>query len=112
MRRCCKGAGVERFSAGHHGGVADYRFETVWRMVADPADAWSLLADGESWPLWWPSVRRVDELTAGAAGGLGRRLRYHFATRLPYTLTFDAQLVDVDEPTRLVAVASGELAGT
>jgi Polyketide cyclase / dehydrase and lipid transport len=92
--------------------MADYRFETTWRLTANQADAWALLVDGEGWPRWWPSVRQVEQLSPGSDGGVGRRLRYHFATRLPYTLTFEAQLVEVTEPTRLVAEASGELVGT
>jgi hypothetical protein len=92
--------------------MADYRFETTWRLVASESDAWDLLVDGEGWPRWWASVRRVEELSPGSGAGVGRRLRYHFGTRLPYTLTFDAELVEVTEPTRLVAAASGELVGT
>jgi uncharacterized protein YndB with AHSA1/START domain len=92
--------------------VTDYRFETRWRLPASRQDAWALLFDGEGWPRWWPSVREVDVLAPGAADGVGRRLRYHFRTRLPYTLTFEAQLVDVAEPERLVARADGELSGT
>jgi hypothetical protein len=92
--------------------MADYRFETTWRLRASQAQAWALLSDGEGWPAWWPSVRRVEVLAEGAPGGVGRRLRYHFATRLPYTLTFDARMVEAVEPSRLVAVAEGELAGT
>lgn len=100
------------FVRGHHGGVAEYQFETTWRLATSAADAWAVLFDGEGWPKWWPSVRQVEQLTHGAPDGQGRRLRYHFTTRLPYTLTFEAQLVEVSEPSRLVAVASGELAGT
>ena len=92
--------------------MADYRFETTWRLRAHQDDAWALLADADTWPTWWPSVRKVEELAPGTRDGTGRRLRYHFSTRLPYTLTFEAQLVEVVEPSRLVAVASGELAGT
>ena len=92
--------------------MTDYRFETTWRLPANRQDAWDVLYDGEGWPLWWPSVRRVEVLAAGGADGVGRRLRYHFSTRLPYTLTFEAELVEVYEPTRLVARADGELAGT
>lgn len=111
---CISGAGAlsKGFVRGQHGGMAEYRFETTWRLATTAADAWAVLVDGENWPKWWPSVREVAQLTPGAPDGLGRRLRYHFATRLPYTLTFDAELVEMREPTRLVAVASGELDGT
>jgi len=98
--------------SGDHEHVAEYRFETTWRVPTDQAAAWSVLSDGEGWPSWWPSVQRVEVLTEGEPGGVGRRLRYHFGTRLPYTLTFDARMVEVVEPIRLVAVAEGELAGT
>lgn len=96
----------------HHGSVVDYRFETTWRLPVSQEDAWALLVDGEGWPRWWPSVRQVERLSGGSPDGLGRRFRFHFSTRLPYTLTFEAELVEVVEPTRLVAVATGELAGT
>lgn len=91
--------------------MADYRFETSWRLPASQSEAWAVLSDGEAWSEWWPSVRRVERLTDGAPNGVGRLLRYHFGTRLPYTLTFEARLVEVTEPSRLVAAAEGELAG-
>lgn len=94
------------------GSVADYRFQTTWRLPASQQDAWTLLYDGEGWPRWWPSVRKVELLEPGSPDGLGRLLRFHFSTRLPYTLTFEARLVEVAKPTRLVAAANGELAGT
>ena len=92
--------------------MADYRFETTWRLPAGRSEAWALLSDGEGWPTWWPSVRRVEVLTEGAPGGVDRRLRYSFSTRLPYTLTFEARMVEVVKPSRLVAAAEGELTGT
>lgn len=92
--------------------MAEYRFETTWRLPAQREDAWAVLADAEGWPRWWPSVRRVERLTPGAPDGVGRVLRFHFATRLPYTLTFTARMVEVVEPVGMVAAAEGELAGT
>jgi hypothetical protein len=91
--------------------VTDYRFETTWRLGASLQEAWALLYDGEGWPTWWPSVRRVEVLEPGGPDRVGRRLRYHFATKLPYTLTFEASIVEVVELARLVARAEGELAG-
>lgn len=96
----------------HDGLVTDYRFETTWRLPTSQQRAWDLLYDGERWPSWWPSVRGVEVLDPGTPDGVGRRLRYHFATRLPYTLTFEAELIHVSEPSRLVARAEGELDGT
>jgi len=91
--------------------VTDYRFETTWRVRASRQDAWDLLYDGEGWPTWWPSVRQVEVLEPGGPDRVGRLLRYHFATKLPYTLTFEARIVEVSAPARLVADAEGELAG-
>ena len=91
--------------------MTDYRFETTWRLQAGRQEAWDLLYDGEGWPTWWPSVRQVDVLEPGGPDRVGRLLRYHFATKLPYTLTFEARIVQVSEPTHLVATAEGELAG-
>ena len=81
-------------------------------MAASQQDAWALLFDGEGWPRWWPSVRTVEVVEPGSPDGVGRLLRFNFRTRLPYTLTFQARLVEVAKPTRLVAAAEGELVGT
>ena len=92
--------------------MADYRFVTTWRLPARRDDVWELLVDAEGWPAWWPSVRRVERRLQGDADGVGRVLRFTFATRLPYSLTFDARTTEVTRAARLVAEARGELAGT
>lgn len=44
-----------------------YRFDSTWRVRAEPEAVWDLLHDLEAWPRWWREIHeseRVDEDTA------------------------------------------------
>jgi hypothetical protein len=73
---------------------------------------WEEILHAERWPTWWKYVVRVDELASGAEDGIGKRLRLVFRTLLPYTLGFDIRLTEVQPPSMLASVATGELEGT
>lgn len=71
-----------------------------------------MIEDVEGWPGWWRAVRKVELLNAGGADGIGAVRRLTWVTALPYTLTFDVELVRI-EPGRLSeGRAFGELDGT
>ena len=75
-------------------------------------DLWGAIIDSERWPQWWQGVERVERLRAGNEQGIGARHRLTWRSKLPYTLSFETELVQV-EPMRLVeGRASGELEGT
>jgi hypothetical protein len=50
-------------------------------------------------------------LHAGASDGTGARHRWTFGTALPYTLSFDTEVVRSEPPSLLRTRATGELAG-
>ncbi len=88
-----------------------YSFVTVWELGAGPAPVWDAIRDVERWPEWWPSVRSVDLLDRGAPDGLGAAHRFTWRGRLPYTLTFDMRVTEVEPRRRLAGAATGELQG-
>ena len=92
--------------------MADYHFVSTWRIHAPIEQVWEEIVHAERWPTWWKYVVRVDELESGAEDGVGKRLRLLFRTRLPYTLGFDIRLTEVQPPSVLASVATGELEGT
>lgn len=59
--------------------LRSYTFRTTWRADASAFNAFTVLADIEGYPRWWPEikeVRRVDET----------RVDVHIRAALPYSL--------------------------
>lgn len=84
---------------------------TVWRLQAPIDRVFAEIDAIESWPVWWPSVRRVERLGDGDAAGLGAKFRTTFRGRLPYELRFDLETTLRVPPTSLAGNATGELEG-
>ena len=93
--------------------MADYAFTTIWRHHA-PIDAvYDAIADSLSWPAWWSTVTKVEELAAGdPETGIGNIRRYTFKGSLPYRLAFDLAVTRTERPRSLAGRATGELEGT
>lgn len=91
--------------------MARYHFETTMRISAPRRQVWDVIEHPKGWPKWSRWLKRVDELAAGDERGLGARHRMHFGTALPYTLSFEMEVVQLDPPERSETRASGELAG-
>ena len=92
--------------------MAEYHFVSIWQIQAPIERVWGEIYHAERWPGWWKYVVGVDELEPGGADGVGKRQRFLFRTRMPYTLGFEACLTCVQPPSKLDAEATGELEGT
>lgn len=86
-----------------------YHFKTEWLIAAPVAAVYPLIHNAESWPLWWPSVRKV---TAWTAKDGTERQRQHWRTPFGYSFAFDLKLLERIPNQRLHAAASGMLVGT
>ncbi len=84
---------------------------TVWRIDAPLEDVFATIEDTLRWPEWWPSVRKVDQISSGDAKGIGSVRRYAWQGRLPYRVAFDVCATRIDELVALEGVATGDLAG-
>jgi uncharacterized protein YndB with AHSA1/START domain len=79
------------------GGVRIFS-EHRFRFLAPPAEVWTALSAVDSYPAWWPWLRRLD--AAGLVQGDSWRCRIR--PPLPYAIRCTIDLVTV-EPSRLVA---------
>ncbi len=92
--------------------MPEYSFTTIWRIEAPLDSVWEAIYASTDWPRWWPAVSAVDEVRPGDDRGIGNVRRYTFKGKLPYRLSFDLEVTEIDRPRTLAGVASGELAGT
>jgi uncharacterized protein YndB with AHSA1/START domain len=83
-----------------------------WLVEASAQRVWEALADYEAWPDWWLGIRGVELRRRGEESGVGSVLRQRWRGRLPYTLVFDLEMLEIDQPRVLRGRASGALEGT
>jgi uncharacterized protein YndB with AHSA1/START domain len=92
--------------------TTDFVLVSHWRIAAPRERVWEALKHPTEWPRWWPFVKAVDELDAGDADGLGARYRFHWTSRLPYSIRLLTTVVEIRRTERIVARAEGDLRGT
>lgn len=91
--------------------ATDFVLVSNWRIAAPRAGVWEALKHPSEWPRWWPYVRAVDELDAGDADGLGARYRFHWSSRLPYSIRLVTTVTEIARPDLIRARADGDLRG-
>jgi uncharacterized protein YndB with AHSA1/START domain len=81
-------------------------FRSQWLLPAPPGQVYDVLADVETYPLWWPQVRKARRIDDGSGELTCRSL-------LPYDLVFRMRQ-EVRDPDRLIlrAQMDGDLNGT
>jgi hypothetical protein len=91
---------------------SQYHFVTDWRVEGTCGEVADVLGDPLALARWWPSVYLdVQELQPPDANGLGRRVRLHTKGWLPYTLTWEFEVVESRYPHGFTIVASGDFDG-
>ena len=89
-----------------------YAFLTRWRVEGTCGEVADILGDPLELPRWWPSVYlRVEETRPPDASGLDRRVRLHTKGWLPYTLTWESELVESRYPYGFALAATGDFDG-
>jgi uncharacterized protein YndB with AHSA1/START domain len=83
-----------------------FRFRSEWRLPGAPRRVYDVLAEVETYPQWWPQVRRARRFDATSGELVCRSL-------LPYDLVFVIRQ-DLEDPDGLVlrAAMTGDLSGT
>jgi hypothetical protein len=90
----------------------EYRFVTRWDVAGTAAEVSDVLSDPRELPRWWPAVYlAVEQLEPGDERGIGRRVRLHTKGFLPYTLSWELQLIESRYPYGFTSEARGDLAG-
>jgi hypothetical protein len=97
--------------------VNDYHFVTRWRVAGTCEEVARILGDPVEYTRWWPTVYlAVREVrppldARPGAGGLGRRTSLHTKGWLPYTLRWEAEVVESRFPHGFSIVATGDFDG-
>lgn len=89
----------------------DYHFITHWRVKSTVEEVFAIISDPDL-TRWWPSVYlKVTVLKAGDAAGVGRETALLTKGWLPYTLTWQFRVTEVDYPHGLSLEAWGDFVG-
>ena len=88
-----------------------YALVTQWHLAAPIERVWDAIHAVEDWPRWWRYVKAVVELQKGDENGVGAVRRFTWASRLPYSLSFEMRASQVKWPTFMEGIATGELTG-
>jgi hypothetical protein len=75
--------------------------DRVWRALREPTE----------WSHWWPYVAGVEELDRGDESGIGARHRFHWTSRLPYSIRFVMRTLEMRKLEVIRARAEGDLEG-
>jgi len=92
--------------------INDYHFITRWRVPATCGEVADVIGDPLALARWWPSVYlAVEETRPPDPRGVGRRVRLHTKGWLPYTLTWEFEVVEARYPYGFTIVADGDFDG-
>jgi uncharacterized protein YndB with AHSA1/START domain len=85
---------------------------TDWVFEVPPERVWTILRAVEDWPSWWPSVRKVEPVSAGDGDGVGAIYRLTWQTALPYSLVLATEVTAIDPMRRIEVRAQDDVEGT
>lgn len=88
-----------------------YAFTTYWEIRAPLPQVWDAIYHSLEWPRWWKGVLDVTEIEKGDVHGIGGVRSYTWKSVLPYQLTFNLRLTEIDTHRYLKGKAFGELEG-
>jgi hypothetical protein len=89
-----------------------YHFITSWRVEAMCGEVADILGDPLALTRWWPSVYlAAREVAPADANGLGRRVALHTKGWLPYTITWELEVVESRYPSGFAIAARGDFEG-
>jgi hypothetical protein len=91
--------------------VAEYRLLTIWRIEAPLEAVYAAIHNSPNWPVWWPGVQKVEEVTAGDASGINSVLRYFWQGQLPYRMVFEVRATRIETDLAIEGAAQGDLEG-
>lgn len=91
--------------------MPNYQFITNWKFNAPLEQVWQEIRCMDKWSIWWKYVEKVELLMQGDDDDINSIRRITWKTALPYSLTFDTELVKMEKYRRMEGRAFGELQG-
>jgi hypothetical protein len=89
-----------------------YSFATSWVVDAPIEAVWAVMIACENWPEWWPNLDSVTEIAKGNFDGTGSLLSFAWGGSLPYRLSFQIMITQIERPSLIEGRLSGDLVGT
>lgn len=90
----------------------EFHIPTIWRVKAPVERVYEILTRPEDFVRWWSAVYLdVNEVQSGDANGVGRIVDLHTRGKLPYTLKWQAEMIEAEKPRRTLIRARGDLEG-
>jgi hypothetical protein len=91
---------------------SDYHFITHWRVLGTVTEVSEVLQNPGDLSRWWPSVYlKTEELSVGDQAGIGRVVRVLTKGWLPYTLSWQLEVVASRRPFGFTIEATGDFVG-
>lgn len=73
-----------------------FRFHTTWKVKGTVGQVYDILSEPIDFVYWWPEVYlKVEEIKSGDEDGVGRIVKLLTKGKLPYTLNWQAECVEV-----------------
>ena len=91
--------------------MKSYSFTTYWHFGVKIEPVWNAILDIEQWPAWWKYVKAAELVAKGDENGLGTVHRLTWSGRIPYELTFESRVTEIQKHAVLQADAQGDLSG-
>src|SRR5947209_3333159 len=90
----------------------DFHLITHWRVRSSLEEVYSILINPRDYPRWWPEVfLRAQEVRHGDAVGASRTARFNVRGYLPYSLWFQAEVVEARYPFGFITEVNGDFNG-
>src|SRR5207253_10829499 len=90
----------------------DFHLITHWRVRSSLEEVYSILINPRDYPRWWPEVfLRAQEVRHGDAVGASRTARFNVRGYLPYSLWFQAEVVEARFPFGFTTEVNGDFNG-
>jgi len=87
----------------------EYVFVDEWHVDAPLQAVFDAVADARTYPQWWRPV--YSSVEADGAPRVEQTSRHHFKGKLPYTLTMDAEMLELEPHRRFKVRVEGDLRG-
>ena len=90
----------------------DFHLITHWRVRSSLEEVYGILINPRDYPRWWPEVfLRAQEVRHGDAVGASRTARFNVRGYLPYSLWFQAEVVEARYPFGFTTEVNGDFNG-
>jgi mannose-6-phosphate isomerase-like protein (cupin superfamily) len=102
-----------RSGHGDAGPASEYRFLDKW-FIPHPIDVvFEALLHGEDYPKWWGEAwKRITPIGANPAATVGAKTEVIAGGFLPYTITLELEVAQVERPNMIAVLSRGDLEGT